>query len=290
MGEIIQILIELWSLVEIRHSLWVILEDNANFLAESHVEREKDSSVGDPGAVGDKPEQGQNTHGKRGLMDVTDGVVLSTRPALALRPKCNIVALSRREVRRITSQPGNFATTLIESSMDKTSENPTCVTSGGDDGGAGGEGGEGGEGTGCSEDGRETMERCESSVEADFCSNVANTVGAEPTLSGWTRAMDGELRRYLDHMTEYFGAIGLFHVPFGALDQLPDADQFPLICTVPPAALRARVALVLHVNELVLPLLPLVDTTIGGCGKLGALIRAQRHIILNKAKLSLLNE
>lgn len=80
--------------------------------------------------------------------------------------------------------------------------------------------------------------------------------------SQWTRAKDEELRRRL--------------------------DVCPVIASFESAELRVRAALVLHVNDLVLPLLPLVNTSAGGRGPLGVLMRKCRHLILNEAKLSLL--
>lgn len=108
-------------------------------------------------------------------------------------------------------------------------------------------------------------------------------------LAGWTEAMDEELKRYLDGRAGRGTPAGLLRVPFPSPgDIASDREQLPLLSSVPSADIRARACLLLLVNELVVPVLPLVDAGSAGRGQLGALVRKQRHVILKGVKLSLL--
>ncbi|CAN0000230.1 unnamed protein product [Ectocarpus sp. 13 AM-2016] len=80
-------------------------------------------------------------------------------------------------------------------------------------------------------------------------------------------------------------------LPFNVLEKLPlSTEMFPGTDPVAPAEIWARTALLLYVNDLVLPLLPLISTTQGGRGPLGTLIHKFRHLIFKTTKLELLDK
>lgn len=108
-------------------------------------------------------------------------------------------------------------------------------------------------------------------------------------LSKWTREMDEELRRRLDKLAESSAVSSLLDLPFDTLENLPaSADLFPLTASLTAAELWARATVLLYVNDLVIPLLPLVDASRDRSGPLGALVYKCRHLIITEAKLSLL--
>ena len=102
--------------------------------------------------------------------------------------------------------------------------------------------------------------------------------------------MDEELARRLDQLAESMAVLTPLELPLEeVMKNLPGSVlAFPLTTSVAPVELWARTTLLLHVNELVLPLLPLVNTSSAERGPLGALLHKCRHLILAATKLSLL--
>lgn len=107
--------------------------------------------------------------------------------------------------------------------------------------------------------------------------------------------MDDELRRHLEESIQKPSAAHDYcslDVPSEVLRNLLASlllEPSPALMTsqLSTAEIRARVALLLHVNDLVLPLLPLLDASHGTRGPLGALVRKHRRLLFTKAKLSL---
>lgn len=111
-------------------------------------------------------------------------------------------------------------------------------------------------------------------------------------LARWTPAMDEELARRLDQLAESMAVSTPLELPLEAItvQHLPvvSALAFPLTASMAPVEVWARATLLLYVNELVLPLLPLVNTKSAECGPLGALLHKCRQLILTATKMSLL--
>lgn len=108
-------------------------------------------------------------------------------------------------------------------------------------------------------------------------------------LSRWTPAMDKELRRRLENLAQSLAFSSPLDLPFDTLEKLPTStDAFPLTSSLVPTEIWARGTLLLYVNNLIVPLLPLVDAVSDGHGPLGTLVYKCRHLIFNEAKLALL--
>ncbi|CAM9095192.1 unnamed protein product, partial [Hapterophycus canaliculatus] len=125
---------------------------------------------------------------------------------------------------------------------------------------------------------------------------VASTAGHLHTdevrgmLSRWTRRMDEELGHHLTELANSTAVASPSDLPFDALRKIPPSDiMFPNASPIAPAEVWARVALLLYVNDLVLPLLPFVDTSSDDRGPLSALIHKCKHLVFQTAKLSFLN-
>lgn len=111
------------------------------------------------------------------------------------------------------------------------------------------------------------------------------------TLSRWTPSMDVALGRHLSSLADSMAVSSPLDLPFNALENLPSTkDMFLRVSSVAPAEVRARATLLLYVNDLVLPLLPLVDTAVGNRGPLGSLVHKFRHLLFKQAKLLLLDK
>eukprot|EP00903_Cladosiphon_okamuranus_P007137 g6932.t1 len=109
-------------------------------------------------------------------------------------------------------------------------------------------------------------------------------------LSRWTPSMDEALGRHLSSLADSMAVSSPLDVPFNALDNLPSTkDMFLRVSSVAPAEVRARATLLLYVNDLVAPLLPLVDTAVDNRGPLGNLVHKFRHLLFKQAKFSLLD-
>lgn len=108
-------------------------------------------------------------------------------------------------------------------------------------------------------------------------------------LSKWTPGMDEELRRRLDEVTESSAGAGPLDLPLNALENLPSCPElFPLTSGLAPAHVWARAALLVYVNDLVLPLIRLVDASPDACRPLGMSIRKCRYLLLKEEKVALL--
>lgn len=109
-------------------------------------------------------------------------------------------------------------------------------------------------------------------------------------LPRWTRAMDEELGRRLDKLADSMAVTCLLDLPICVLDKLPTSRSiFPLTASLGLPEVWARAALLLYVNDLILPLLPLVDVSTYTCGPLRGLVHKCRHLVLKQPKLLLLN-
>lgn len=110
-------------------------------------------------------------------------------------------------------------------------------------------------------------------------------------LSRWTASMDEALGRHLSNLTDSMAVASPLDLPFDALEKLPSSkDMFLRASSVDPAEVRARATLLLYVNDLVLPLLPLVDTAAANRGPLGDLVHKFRHLLFRQGKLLLLDK
>ena len=110
-------------------------------------------------------------------------------------------------------------------------------------------------------------------------------------LSRWTASMDEALGRHLSSLADSVAVASPLDLPFNALEQLPSPkEMFPRATSVAPAEVRARATLLLYVNDLVLPLLPLVDTAVANRGPLGDLVHKFRHLLFRQGKVLLLDE
>lgn len=109
-------------------------------------------------------------------------------------------------------------------------------------------------------------------------------------LSRWTRAMDEQLEHHLTKLADSVAVASPLDLPFDALRKLPPSNVlFPYESPIAPAEVWARVALLLYVNDLILPLLPLVDTSSDDRGPLSMLIHKCKHLVFQVAKISFLD-
>lgn len=126
----------------------------------------------------------------------------------------------------------------------------------------------------------------------DVAASIVALLGTDQfrsVMSKWTREMDEELSRRLDKLSESSAVLSPLDLPFDTLENLPaSAESFPLTASLPTAEVWARATVLLYVNDLVLPLLPLVNASCDRRGPLGALVYKSRHLIITEAKLSLL--
>lgn len=184
--------------------------------------------------------------------------------------KSKILPLSRRTVRQITTRPEEYVISRGVALMgaQRSANVPTANAHDGV-----------GFGTRRDEDGT-TAAECKAKSITEF----------QQLFSRWTPAMDHETRQYLERASDSFARGCSLDVPSEALRNISStcADTFALIRNLSSAEVRARAALLLHVNDLVIPLLPLLDPSAGGCGPLGALVRKNRHLLFTEAKSSLL--
>lgn len=130
--------------------------------------------------------------------------------------------------------------------------------------------------------------------EPGMASAVISCLGIDEiknSLSSWTQAMDEELARRLDTLAEESALTTALELPFDALENLPVlAHEFPLTTSLRPTDVWVRATLLLYVNDLVLPLLPLVDASRNARGPLGTMVRKCRHLILKDAKMTLMGK
>lgn len=126
----------------------------------------------------------------------------------------------------------------------------------------------------------------------DVAASIVGLLGTDQfrnVLSKWTQEMDEELSRRLNKLAECLAVSSPLDIPFDTMEKLPaSAELFPLTASLAAAEVWARATVLLYVNDLVLPLLPLVEASRDGCGPLGALVYKCRHLIVTEAKLSLL--
>lgn len=110
-------------------------------------------------------------------------------------------------------------------------------------------------------------------------------------LSGWTPSMDEALGRHLSSLADSLAVASPQDLPFSALKKLPSSkDMFQRASSVTSAEVQARATLLLYVNDLVLPLLPLLDTAMDNRGPLGRLLQKFRGLLFRQAKLLLLDK
>lgn len=110
-------------------------------------------------------------------------------------------------------------------------------------------------------------------------------------MSRWTQTMDETLGRHLTNLAHSVAVASPLDLPFNALEKLlPSTDMFPSESPIAPIDVWARATLLLYVNDLVLPLLPLIDTSSDGRGPLSASVHKCRHLLFKHTKLSLLDK
>ena len=110
-------------------------------------------------------------------------------------------------------------------------------------------------------------------------------------MSRWTFTMDEVLGHHLTSLADSVGVSSPLDLPFNALETLPPPEaMFPDTSSVTPTEVWARATLLLYVNDLVLPLLSLVDTASDSCGPLSVLIHKCRCLFFRQAKFSLLDQ
>lgn len=130
--------------------------------------------------------------------------------------------------------------------------------------------------------------------DSTVAASVVNLLGPDEIrnmLSRWTPSMDEALGRHISSLADSMAVASPLDLPFNALEQLPSSKDMLLRApSVAPAEVRARATLLLYVNDLVLPLLPLIDTAYGKRGPLGALVHKFRYLLFRQAKLLLLNK
>lgn len=204
------------------------------------------------------------------ISDTTPEWMASPAGVSGLR-KSKILPWSRRTVRQITSRPEEYEISRGAALM-SAQRSASVATVNAHDGVSAG--------TRRDEDGMTAAE-----------SKAANTTELQTLFARlWTPAMDNETRQSLERASDSFARGCSLNVPSEALRNLPASlDTFSPTHHLSSAEIRVRAALLLHVNDLVAPLLPLLDTSAGGRGPLGALVRKSRHLLFTKTKLSLLH-
>lgn len=110
-------------------------------------------------------------------------------------------------------------------------------------------------------------------------------------LSRWTPSMDEALGRHLSSLADSSAVSSPLDLPLNALEKLPSSKDVCLrAASLAPAEVRVRAALLLYVNDLVLPLLPLLDTAVDNRGPLSGLVHKSRYLLFRQAKLLLLDK
>lgn len=275
------------SMTASRHSLWVLLKASSSIASEAAEISSQSAAIWNSKQPEGKHEAGDSMQGACDSVASLAGVSVPLRTGIPPRPEANIASWPRRVIRQITNHPDKYVISRVEPSakLEVPGSKSSTTTAGrgeGDD--SRGKGYRSGTGQ---TNGERYEER---SMRQEDGFKLPDAAKLKVMLSGWTRAMDEELKRMLDTLAESAAFGSLLCFPFVSLESPPNPATFPLISAVAPADIRARAALLLHVNELILPLLPLVDTATHGRGYLGASIRKYRHVLLHKAKLSVLRE
>ncbi|CAM9356733.1 unnamed protein product [Ectocarpus sp. 12 AP-2014] len=179
-----------------------------------------------------------------------------------------ITAWSRRTVRQIASRPEDYVISRHTTPADSVERLGTTTNV---------------------DDDRDSTGQHQTAGEVAVVDDFLRTDEARNVLSRWTPKMDEELGRHLIKLADTMEVATPLDLPFNVLEKLPSStEMFPGTDPVAPAEIWARTALLLYVNDLVLPLLPLISTTQGGRGPLGTLIHKFRHLIFKTTKLELL--
>lgn len=133
-------------------------------------------------------------------------------------------------------------------------------------------------------------DRCEHGGMVAAEPELPSSAELQGILSRWTPSMDEELRRRLERIADSMALDTPLDIPFTVLGNvLPSMNRPALISHISSIDLRARATLLLQVNDLVLPLLPLLNASNGSRWPLASLVRKCRHLLFSEAKLSFLH-
>lgn len=249
-----------------KHSLWVEVEPTLSSSTcssgFSRGARAWDSDRAE-GAREETPEGG------RGHIASTADVTATSSPPhrrIAGRKASRIMPWSRCTVRQIFNNPEDYVVSRHETPP-VSQERPTTAT----------------------DDRHSTGQRETGGVVAST-GDCLHPSQVRDMLLRWTRRMDEELEHQLTKLANSMAVASPSDLPFDALRELPPYDViFPNASPIAQAEVRARAALLLDVNDLVLPLLPLVDTSSNDRGPLSMLIHKCRHLVFQAAKLEFLD-
>lgn len=242
-----------------KHSVWVSVESASSPPSARPPALDRGLRAWDS-EISDKNQEDSCRGGHRGHAPGVEVVATGSSPShrsIFGRPGSKTTSWSRSIVRQIVSHPEDF--TVSHRTAPEKSDDASRRHHGGD-------------------------------VQHDV--DLIRTEGLRTLLARWTPAMDEELARRLDQLAESMAVLSPLELPLEAVvKNLPavSASSFPLTASVAPLELCARATLLLYVNELVLPLLPLVNTKAAERGPLGALLHKCRHLILTATKMSLLS-
>lgn len=241
-----------------KHSIWVSVESASSPSSTRPPTLDQGFRAWDSGKA-DKNQE-DSCRGHRGHSSGVEVVATGPSPpqrSIFGRPGSKTTSWSRSIVRQIVSLPEDF--TVSRRTPPEESDRPNGKNHGG-------------------------------KVEHDV--DLLRTGELRILLARWTPAMDEELARRLDQLAESMAVLTPLELPLEAIieQNLPVASAlaFPLTASIAPVEVWARATLLLYVNELVLPLLPLVNTKSPERGPLGALLHKCRRLILTATKMSLL--
>ncbi|CAM9328498.1 unnamed protein product, partial [Scytosiphon promiscuus] len=251
-----------------KHSLWVELEPASSSSAtsegfsqasrawDSETARRgrKDASKGNPGHTA----------------SVAEATTMLSPPHRRLvgRRGSRIMPWSRCTVRRIFNNPEDYVVSRHETSTASEGRFPPAADV----------------------DGRDNLGQNETEGIAAGTVDHLRIDEVQDLFLRWTPRMDEELEHHLTKLADSMAIASPLDLTFDALSKMPlSTSSFPDASPVALAEVWARVALLLYVNDLVLPLLPLVDTSSDDRGPLSALIHKCRHMLFQAAKLSLLD-
>lgn len=253
-----------------RHSLWVAV-DSTSLSSACSLSFRRGPRVW--GSEGPDMRQEDTSRGNRGHNISAAAATATSSPSLQRivgRRGSKVTPWSRSTVRRIIGRPEDYVVSRHPTSADSV-DHPDAVSS--------------------KEDLGSTGQHDSAGTAASVVVDHLSKDEVQNMMSRWTPTMDETLGHHLTDLAYSVAVANPLDLPFNALKKLPPStDMFPSESPLAPANVWARATLLLYVNDLVLPLLPLLDTSSDGRGPLSALVRKCRHLLLKQTKLSLLDK